>query len=142
MSRDLADQASGGVANVLIGAADANQPRFEVGELLTVTLGASGYENLTIPVHDASPVGPGLPTWSNDRLQLNIAGDARIPGFVRFEWQAAMKQEAGLTVDDRLVAASFSATGWAGDAQAVEIRRVLQSWSDQLSAWTRPAGAA
>ncbi|MBK7781095.1 MAG: Ig-like domain-containing protein [Ardenticatenia bacterium] len=131
--RDLADQASGGVANVLIGAADANQPRFEVGELLTVTLGASGYENLTIPVHDASPVGPGLATWSNDRLQLNIAGDARIPGFVRFEWQAAMKQEAGLTVDDRLVAASFSATGWAGDAQAVEIRRVLQSWSDPVS---------
>lgn len=131
--RDLADQASGGVANVLNPAADGNQPRFEVGEQLTVTLGASGYENLTIPVHDASPVGPGLATWSHDRLQLGIAGDNRIPGFLRFEWQAAMRREAGLTVDDRLLAASFSATGWAGDAQAVELRRVLQPWADPVA---------
>lgn len=131
--RDLADQATGGVANLLNTGTDANQPRFEVGEQLTVTLGASGYENLTIPVHDASPVGPGLATWSNDRIQLGLSGDAKIPGFLRFEWQAAMKQEAGLTVDDKLVAAAFSATGWAGDAQGVELRRVLQSWSDPIS---------
>ena len=104
-----------------------------MGETLTITLGASGYENLTVPVHDASPVGPGLSTWGHDRVQLGYGGDAPVPGFVRFEWQEAMRRETGLTVDDRLVAASISLAAWAGDAQGVELRRVLQSWSDPAS---------
>lgn len=130
---DLADQVSGGRANTLDAAAAANRPRFEVGETLTITLGASGYENLTIPVHDAAPVGPSLATWGHDRVQLGYGGDVPVPGFVRFEWQEAMRRETGLTVDDRLVAAAFSLSAWAGDAQGVEVRRVLQSWSDPAS---------
>jgi hypothetical protein len=131
--RDLADLASGGVANLLDGAADVNRPRFTVGDRLSISLGSSGYENLSIPVHDAGPVGPDQPTWSNDRVQLIIGKDANLPGFVRFDWQEALRSEAGLIDPSRLEAASFSLTAWAGDAQDVELRRVLQPWSDTIS---------
>ncbi len=131
--RDLADQASGGLANLLDADADVNRPRFEVGDRITITLGSSGYENLSIPVHDAGPVGPDQPTWSNDRVQLIIGMGANVPGFVRFDWQEAMQEVTGLMDPSKLEAASFSLTAWAGDAQDVELRRVLQSWSDPVA---------
>ena len=53
---DLADAASGGIANALDTADPANTLAFVVGDTLTVTFGASGYENFTIPVHDAGTI--------------------------------------------------------------------------------------
>lgn len=133
---DVADRASvhQGPPNALDPGDPANTHAFVLGDRLTVTMGASGNETIPITVHDASPVGPGLSTWAHDRVQPSHLGGNRVPGFLRFEWRDALVQAAALPgwspgATD-ILDARFSLEGEAGDAQEIELRRVLQRWSD------------
>ncbi|MEO8083101.1 MAG: Ig-like domain-containing protein, partial [Ardenticatenales bacterium] len=142
--RDAADSASGGTANVI----DAQDPRngveFELGDRLTITLGGSGYENLTIPVLDASPIGPGLANWGNDSAWVYRTDGGQNPGFVRFDWQSAFVAATGVVDADDVLDAGFSMRPRDGDAQAIEVRRVLQGWDDPAGRNdynTNPVGA-
>jgi DNA-binding beta-propeller fold protein YncE len=130
--QDEAGAASGGVANTLDTADAANTKLFSIGTTLTITLGASGYENLTVPVHDAAMTGPNLSTWSHDSIWLfPVSGTPKVnTGFVRFDWRNAFAQATGTGLASDILDASFSLHCEMGDANAVEIRRVLQSWSD------------
>ncbi|MEW6160461.1 MAG: hypothetical protein AB1813_23765 [Verrucomicrobiota bacterium] len=129
---DDADAASGGVANPIDVEAAHNRHEFTITDRLTITLGASGYENLTIPVHDAAMVGPGLSTWNHDSIWLFQTGSTpRVnTGFVRFGWQTLFKQVSGVTNAAQILEAVFELHPELGDAQAIEIRRVLKRWSD------------
>lgn len=128
--RDVADRASGNSANPMRIDEPANTHAFSLGDRLTVTLGASGYENLTVRVHDASPVGPGLATWAHDRVFLHTNSSGNInPGFLRFDWREAFATATGAGAD-AILDARFSLHPLAGDAQRVEARRVLQPWRD------------
>jgi YVTN family beta-propeller protein len=142
---DAADAASGGVANALDPGDPANQRTIAVGATLTVTLGASGYENITIPVHDVAMLGPGLSTWGHDAVWLFPAngGPGVNTGFVRFGWRDAFLEATGIASAGEIVAASFSLKGEFGDAHPIEIRRALKRWSDPASGgdWNQnPAG--
>jgi DNA-binding beta-propeller fold protein YncE len=128
--RDAADSASGGTANVIDQGDARNTHDFTLGDRLTITLGSSGYENLTVPVLDASPIGPGLSNWGNDSAWVYRTEGGQNPGLVRFEWQQAFQAATGITLEDDLLEASFSMLPRDGDAQAIEIRRVLQGWND------------
>ena len=127
---DVADSATAGVANAL----DLNDPgnvrRFVAGSTLTITLGSSGEENLTVRVYDAATVNNGNNrTWGHDSVWI---GGPNI-GFVRFDWQAAFQAATGVTSSADIVDASFSLTGNWGDVQPLELRRTLQSWGDNLT---------
>jgi len=127
---DRADSATGGVANPLDLADASNTRTFVVGDTLTVTFGASGYENFTIPVHDSGTVfgsagGANGTVW----LRSNNNGAQRNTDFVRFEWEQAFAA-TGVTSPNSLVAASFALQPSFGDAQTIEARRVLQRWWD------------
>jgi len=65
-------------------------------------------------------------------------------GFVRFNWQDPLKQIAGVSDSDEILEASFSLHSEYGDAQTIEIRRCLQSWSDAASGgdWNSSATGA
>jgi DNA-binding beta-propeller fold protein YncE len=129
---DAADAASGGVANALDPDDPANQRQISIGGTLTITLGGSGYENLTVPVHDTAMLGPGLSTWSHDSVWLfPVSGGPGVnTGFVRFEWRDALLEAAGIASAEQIVAASFAIRGEFGNAHPIEIRRVLKRWSD------------
>lgn len=127
---DRADSATGGVVNALDLADASNARTFVVGDTLTVTLGGSGYENFTIPVHDSGTVfgsaaGANGTVW----LRSNNNGAQRNTDFVRFEWEAAFAA-TGVASPQGLVDASFSLMPSFGDAQTIEARRVLQRWWD------------
>ncbi|HZI95333.1 MAG TPA: hypothetical protein VFE84_13895, partial [Patescibacteria group bacterium] len=127
---DLADSASGGTANALDVADPSNRRTFVIGNALTVTFGASGYENFTIPVHDAgtvygSPGGANGSVW----LRSNNGGAQRNTDFLRFEWEAAFAT-TGVVSAGSIVDASISILPAFGDAQSIEARRVLQRWWD------------
>jgi len=128
--RDLADTVTGGAANAIDPADARNRHAFVLGTTLTITLGASGYENLTVPVHDAAGIGPGLSTWGNDRAVLFNNGGNNNPGFVRFGWRTPFVQATGVTDPTAILAAAVGLEVADGDAQAIEVRRVLQAWSD------------
>jgi DNA-binding beta-propeller fold protein YncE len=130
---DAADAASGGAANPLDASAPGNSHSFSISDRLTITLGASGYESITIPVHDTAMVGSGLSTWSHDSLWLTpiASGSPRsTTGFVRFGWRDPFQQIAGVTNPAALLEASVSLQPEFGNAQQVEFRRVLQAWND------------
>lgn len=142
---DDADAASGGISNALDPQDLANAPTFSVGSSLSVTLGASGYENITVPVHDAAMVGSGLSTWSHDSIWIfPIANSSnRNVGFVRFDWKSAFATATGVGVSSDLLDASFTLSPEWGDVQGIEIRRCLQSWSDPVTGGdfnSNPAG--
>jgi DNA-binding beta-propeller fold protein YncE len=127
---DLADTASGGAANALDLADLGNSKTFVIGDTLTVTFGASGYENFTIPVHDSGTIfgsanGANGTVW----LRSNLNGTQRNTDFVRFEWEQAF-QATGVSSPSSLLDASFSLLPSFGDAQTIEARRVLQRWWD------------
>jgi len=127
---DLADTASGGVANAMDLADPSNSRTFVIGTTLTVTFGASGYENFTIPVHDSGTVfgsaaGANGTVW----LRSNAGGTQRNTDFVRFEWETAFAA-TGITSASSIVDASFSLLPSFGDSQTIEARRVLQRWWD------------
>lgn len=128
--RDAADDATNGVPNAIAVDDPRNAHEFVLGEVLTITLGASGYENLTIDVKDAAPIGPNLAGWGADRPWVYTTGGGQNPGLVRFEWRAPFVEATGVRSPDDLVAASFSLLPTDGDAQPVEVRRVLQGWGD------------
>lgn len=128
--RDAAASATGGTANVIAQDDPRNAHELTLGDRLTITLGASGYENLTVPVLDASPIGPGLAGWGNDSPWVYRTEGGPNPGFVRFEWQEAFRAATGVTREDDVLDASFSLLPRDGDAQAIELRRVLQGWDD------------
>ncbi|MCB1034946.1 MAG: beta-propeller fold lactonase family protein, partial [Acidobacteria bacterium] len=123
---DLADSAGGGLANSLVNGPPTG---FEVGTELTLTLGASGYENLTVAVHDASTL-PGLTTWSHGGVWIFPNGSTSNTGFVRFDWSPTFHATTGVTDSSDLLAASFSVSPTMGDSQTLEARRVLQEWFD------------
>ena len=127
---DMADRATGGAANLLDVTDPANTLSFPLGATLTITLGASGYENVTVPVHDASVVGPGLSTWSHGSIWLGISASGPTTGFVRFAWEAPFTAATGVTSPADLVQASIALHPEWGDLQDVEARRVLLPWSD------------
>jgi DNA-binding beta-propeller fold protein YncE len=128
---DMADRASGGVANLLDVTDAGNAQSFLLGPTLTITMGASGYENVTIPVHDAAVVGPGLPSWSHGSLWLGINANGQSQtGFVRFDWAAAFRAATGVASSADIASASFALHPEWGDLQDVEARRVLKSWAD------------
>ncbi|HEX4825081.1 MAG TPA: hypothetical protein VFV19_12305 [Candidatus Polarisedimenticolaceae bacterium] len=127
---DVADRASGGVANLLDVSDPQNAKTFVVGDTLTVTFGASGYENFTVPVHDSGTVygsvaGANGSVW----LRSNNGGTQRNTDFVRFEWENAFAA-TGVSNPSSLTAASVALAPFWGDAQTVEARRVLQRWWD------------
>lgn len=142
---DMADSASGGVANRLDPSDGANTRPIEIGETLTVTLGASGHEHISVAVHDAAMIGPGLATWGHDSIWLfNVNGGPGFnTGFVRFDWARRFRDVTGLESADDILAASISLFPERGDAQEVEIRRVLRPWSDPATGTdfnSNPAG--
>jgi DNA-binding beta-propeller fold protein YncE len=127
---DRADSAAGGVANALDAADPSNSRTFVVGDTLTVSFGASGYENFTVPVHDAGTVfgsasGANGTVW----LRSNNNGAQRNTDFLRFEWETAFAA-TGVSSPTALVAASFALRPMFGDSQTIEARRVLQRWWD------------
>lgn len=125
---DLADTASGGMANLLDTADPANTKTFVIGNTLTVTFGASGYENFTIPVHDAGTIF-GLPTLANGSVWLRANGTNLNTDFLRFEWESAFAS-TGVSSSSAIVDASVSLLPYFGDSQTIEARRVLQRWWD------------
>jgi hypothetical protein len=129
---DLAATASGGVANRLVASAEETTPvrSFTVGDTLTVTLGGSGYENVTVRVHDSGVAGPGLPTWNHDSPVLFFSGSTAGRGFVRFDWAAPFAAVTGVVDPAALVDASVTLHPENGVSHAVEARRCLLSWSD------------
>ncbi|MFN8423821.1 MAG: hypothetical protein U0470_10740 [Anaerolineae bacterium] len=126
---DAAAMTSGGVANVIDPSDDANRRTFTLTDPLVITLGASGYENVAVAVHDAAPVGSGLATWGHDAVQL-ANGAENVPGFVRFDWTGPFAAATGVQRADAIVGARFSLWAESGEAQTVELRRALQRWSD------------
>jgi len=143
---DLAATASGGVKNEINLDDPANTHVIVIGTNLTITLGASGYENLSIRVHDTAMVGPNLSTWSHDSVWLfPVNSGPRVnTGFVRFNWRDAFMQATGVTDAGDILEARISLEGELGDAQMLELRRVLQPWSDPLTGgdWNSNAGGA
>jgi len=127
---DLADRASGGTANVLDLNNASNTKSFVVGDTLTVTFGASGYENFTIPVHDSGTIYFSN-TGANGSVSLrsNNGGAQRNTDFVRFEWEAAFAT-TGVSSASGIVDASMALLPFWGDSQTIEARRVLQKWWD------------
>jgi hypothetical protein len=127
---DLADRASGGTANALDPNDLSNSKTFVVGDTLTVTFGASGYENFTVPVHDSGTV-----YFSNSGangsvyLRSNNGGAQRNTDFVRFEWEGAFGT-TGVAGASSILDATFSLAPFWGDSQTIEARRVLQRWWD------------
>lgn len=123
---DLAGTVSGGTANVLT----AGPPlAFAVDDEITVTLGASGTENLTVPVHEAATL-PGLTTWSHGSPWLQPDPSNPSTGFVRFEWVADFQSATGVSDSSDVVHAAITLAPDLGDAQAIEARRVLLPWYD------------
>jgi len=129
---DDADAASGNTANAIDPADPANRRSLVMGDRLTITLGASGYENLTIPVHDSAMVGPGLATWSHDSVWLSTAsgGPGFTTAFVRFDWANVFRSVTGVTNAAQIIDARFALSPELGDSQRIELRRCLQRWSD------------
>ncbi len=127
---DLADKASGGTANLLDLNDASNSKTFTIGDTLTVTFGASGYENFTIPVHDSGTVYFSN-TGANGSVYLrsNNGGAQRNTDFVRFEWESAFAT-TGVTSGSGIVDASYTLLPFWGDSQTIEARRVLQRWWD------------
>lgn len=129
---DDADAASGGVANVIDPADPANRHSFALDDRLRVTLGASGYEHFTIPVHDAAMAGPNLATWSHDSAWLFpvSGGPGFNTAFIRFDWAGAFRTNTGVTNAGAIVAATLRLHPAWGDSQTIQARRCLQRWSD------------
>jgi hypothetical protein len=128
---DLADSASGGTANLLDVADPQNTQTFVVGDTLTVTFGASGYESFTVPVHDGGTIY-SLVNGANESVWLRSVNNGawRNTDFVRFEWEAALAAVAGVITSSDILDASLSLDPYWGDSQTVEARRVLQHWWD------------
>ena len=127
---DLADRASGGTANALDLNDVSNTKTFLIGTTLTVTFGASGYENFTVPVHDSGTVyGSNNGANGSVYLRSNAGGTQRNADFVRFEWQGAFAT-TGVIAPSNILDAAFSLSPFFGDSQTIEARRVLQRWWD------------
>lgn len=129
---DAAATTSGGIANALDLSDLANTHELHLTDRLTVTLGASGFENITIAVHDAGMDSPTVPTSSHDAPWLFsvYSGTVMNTGFVRFEWQERFRAISGITRPEDILEASFSLFPEWGDSQGIELRRVLQAWSN------------
>jgi hypothetical protein len=123
-----------GVANTLDTGDVSNIHTFHVGDTLTITLGASRSDNLTIPVHDSSMVSSGgISSWNHDRVWLspaNGSGSLQLVGFLRFEWQRAFRDATGGTDASDIVEVQYALSPEWGDGQTIEVRRTLQRWSD------------
>jgi DNA-binding beta-propeller fold protein YncE len=133
---DDADAVTGNTANAIDVSDPANRCSLIVGDRLTITLGASGYENLTIPVHDSAMVGPGLANWSHDSVWLSTAnsGPNFTTAFLRFDWASAFRAVTGVTNTAQILDARFTLTPELGDSQRIELRRCLQRWADPAAA--------
>lgn len=144
--RDRADDVTGGVANAMDPTDPSARVVFRLPTELTISLGASGYENLIVRVHDSSPVGPNLSTWNHDHVALFEVqnGAATNPGFLRFDWREAFREATGVRDASALLAAELRLRGENGDAQRIELRRALQAWADPLEGggWNRDARGA
>ncbi len=106
-----------------------NSHAFDIGTELTITLGATGDENLSIAVHDAGTPGPNLRTWSHDAPWLARNG-AVLKGWVRFDWKDAFEAATGVASSASITGASVSLLPETGHVHAIEFRRCLQPWSD------------
>jgi hypothetical protein len=109
---------------------NAGAKEIEIGDTITVTLGASTREHIPIKVHDASMVGPDLPDWAHDKVWLTVRENERTYGFVRFEWRDAFIGMTGVDRADRIASASFSLSPDDGEATTYEARRMLRRWAD------------
>lgn len=105
---DVAATASDGVANALDTSDPDNTRSFDLGDTLSITLGASGYENLSVGAHDSGMVGLGLSSWGHDAPWLYPIGGAQNKGFVRFDWSAAFSAISGVTESSSILAAELS----------------------------------
>ena len=123
---DLAGQVSGGTTNTLVQGLPA---QFSVSEDLTITFGASGEENLTVPVHDAATLS-GLTNWSHGSVWMVPNGSNPSTAFLRFEWANAFAQVTGLSDPAALLDASITLSPEFGGAQNISAWRVLQAWYD------------
>ena len=132
---DAADTATGGTANALDIGDPANQRTITIEDTLTITLGASGYENLTVPVHDSSMVGPGLSSWGHDSVWLFPVskGPEVNTGFVRFDWRDPILESVGIVSSAQIQDARVTLRGSLGDVHRIDARRTLQRWSDPPS---------
>ena len=143
---DDAASATGGTANSIDTAAPENNRTISIPDRLTITLGQSGYENLTIPVHDTAMVGPGLSTWSHDSVWIAPSGNnpPSTTGFIRFGWQNPFRQFTATTDPAQIIKASFSVRPEFGAGQRLDLRRVLKRWSDPPTGndWNQAATGA
>ena len=80
-------------------------------------------------MHDVSISG-GVNIGCYDQVWLDRSATRSRKGFVRFDWVAGFRAATGVTVASDLVDARFSLTGEFGDVAPIELRRVLQKWSD------------
>jgi hypothetical protein len=128
---DTAGLVAGGTPNALDVTDPTNVLAFTIGDTLTITLGSSGAEHVTIPVHDAGLGGSRAATTSQDSPWLAVAPDGQpVRGFVRFDWREALVAATGVTEAADIVAVSWSASPHWGMAQPVAARKVLKEWSD------------
>lgn len=129
---DMADRAGFGTANALDILDPSNSRRITLGDRLTITMGASGYENITVGVHDAAVVGPNLGGWSHGSPWLGVSANGSHSGFVRFDWASAFQAATAAqgTASTDILDARFALHPEWGDVQDVEALRVLKSWLD------------
>jgi hypothetical protein len=99
---------------------------------LTITLGGSGRENVTVPVLDAGLAGAASPLTSHDEIVLH-PGATPTRGFVRFVWRDAFVEATGIRDPSRLLAATLEVRAVSGAARPVQLRRVLQPWTEATS---------
>jgi hypothetical protein len=80
---------------------------FTVDDTLTVSLGPSGYEQVTVEVHDASTV-PVIFNGGHGSAWLQPATPSAFSNaFVRFEWRDAMVAATGLSASYQIADARF-----------------------------------
>lgn len=129
---DMADRATGGVANAVDLADAANTKTFAIADTMTITLGTSGYENLDVAVHDCSAIGPGLSNGSHGSIWLNAIGTTpgNPVGWIRFDWAAPFAAATGVASGADIVDAAITLNAEWGDSQVIDARRCLKPWRD------------
>jgi DNA-binding beta-propeller fold protein YncE len=143
---DAAAAASGGTANALDPSDARNLRRFQIGDTVTVTLGAGPGAQIACAVHDAAMVGPNLSTWSHDSVWIFPVngGPGFNSGLVRFAWRDAFAAATGVASSSDIVEARITLHAEFGEAARIEARRVYKAWSDASSGgdWNQNAAGA
>ncbi|MEM7246014.1 MAG: hypothetical protein AAF533_11775 [Acidobacteriota bacterium] len=128
---DLAATASGNTTNTLRPGMPGSSATFAFADTLTITMGSSGYDSITVPTHDVSTMS-GLTGWNHGSLWLSNDDNGRNPntGLVRFEWSGPFQATTGVTDSNDIVDAAVILHPAFGDSQDIEVYRMLVDWQD------------